>query len=462
MRALQHPCASTISRRIFSLALTLTALTPSMLTAQSSAPATAEPSHLIPAITLFGEVRSRSEWDRPGGTLAADVFTYLRSRLGVRVEAAPGARIVLQAQDSRVLGAEGSTSAPALAANVLDLHQGYLEIAAPWSSRSVTLRAGRQEIALGNERLVGAANWTNIGRSFDAVRVLLTPRGAAPGAERWSATTFAAVVDERGRRFGAPAAASTVTASGNATDHLVAGLFVSRRSRSGTTLDGTLLYDGPARYRSYEASDRTTLDARFRLPRIAELPLRVELEGAYQAGRQSYVVPTGSAQTHSGQSVRAWLAGVRIGNAVTTARGPVFTLGADLLSGDATPSDDRYTAFNTLYATNHPFYGLMDVIGDPAATTRERGLADLFVTGAAPVTKTLSLKGEVHQFTLRSGTERPLGWETDLIVPMRLNSATTLDVGYAMFRAGRGAAPIGLGSERASRHWIVLQAGVAF
>ena len=442
------------------VALALVTVVPCALMAQSSAPSIPAPSQGVPAITLLGEVRSRSELDRPGGALAADVFTYLRSRLGVRVEAAPGARIVLQVQDSRVLGAEGSTSAPALAANVFDLHQGYLEIATPWSSRSLAFRAGRQEIALGNERLVGAANWTNVGRSFDGVRVIFTPRDAVAGAEPWSATTFAAVVDERGRRFGTPT--STTAPTNGSADHLVAGLFVSRRGGSGVALDGTLLYDGPARYRTYDEANRTTLDARLRLPRVADLPLRLELEGAYQSGQQSQVSSTSTTQTRSAQSVRAWLVGVRIGNAIGASPSPVFTLGADVLSGDATPTDGRYTAFNTLYGTNHPFYGLMDVIGDPAATTRERGLADLFVTGTSPVAKTLSLRGELHRFTLTSGDERSLGWEGDALASARINSATSVELGYGMFRAGSGAASVGLGSEGASRHWTYLQVAIAF
>jgi len=37
-----------------------------------------------------------------------------------------------------------------------------------------------------------------------------------------------------------------------------------------------------------------------------------------------------------------------------------------------------------------------------------------------------------------------------------------VDLGYGIFRAGSGAASVGLGSEGASRHWAYLQAAVAF
>ena len=56
-------------------------------------------------LTIFGEVRTRSEWNGAAGAVTGDAFTYLRSRFGLRAEPVPGARVVLQGQDSRVLGA---------------------------------------------------------------------------------------------------------------------------------------------------------------------------------------------------------------------------------------------------------------------------------------------------------------------------------------------------------------------
>src|SRR5438309_10464151 len=116
--------------------------------AQSAAPpgssaTTASPAGVLP-LTLFGEVRTRSELEHPSGQ-TGDAFTYLRSRLGLRVDPAPGAQIVLQVQDSRVFGTEGSSVAPAAAIDQLELHQGYLQVGHPWGQVSLTLRAGRQE-----------------------------------------------------------------------------------------------------------------------------------------------------------------------------------------------------------------------------------------------------------------------------------------------------------------------------
>jgi hypothetical protein len=443
--------APTVGRAgISALVLVIAAMAaPATLCAQG-APSVPVPTTSLP-ITFTGEVRTRTEWDRPASAAPGDAFTWLRSRFGVRVDPTPGARIVLQVQDSRVLGSETSAAPTALAADVFDLHQGYLELAVP-APLAVTLRVGRQEIALGNERLVGAVNWSNTGRSFDGARVMLAPPDSA-GASRWTATAFAAVVDERGSHFGPASTAGTG-------DHLLLGAYGTRALPLRALADVTLLHDANGRYRAYDASTRTTLDARLRVPRLGDLlPLRLELEGAVQRGHQR--VMSAAPLTDSAQSVAAWLAGVRVGTVAAPGR-PVLTVGADVLSGDDTPTDGRYTAFATMYATNHPFYGLLDVIGDPATTTKDRGLVDLFATAAIPLTAAAQLRGELHHFALRAGADRPLGWEGDVVVPFRLNTAASIDAGYALFRAGRAAAPLGLGAEGVTQHWVFLQLTASF
>jgi len=438
------PRDRSIPRSLAIAALTLGFAAPMLAqTAATTPPATV----LSLPITVSGEIRSRTEWDAPGGAASADVFTLLRSRFGVRVDPTRNLSVTLQLQDSRVLGTDGNRTSTAV--DVFDLHQGYLQLVAPWRGSEIALRAGRQEIALGNERLVGSVNWSNTGRTFDGARVFLAPPGAA-GADRWSVTSFAAVMEENGRRFGAP-----TTGGVAAPDHLVLGAYASRGAAGKPGADVTVLYDGGARYRSYADAHRTTADARVR----ASLPLafRIELEGALQTGAQSYV-PSSTGST-SAQSVRAWLAAARVTRAI--GRG-VATAGVDMLSGDDSPTDARYSAFGTMFGTNHPFYGLLDVIGDPAATTKERGLRDLFVHAAHPVASWLAPRAELHRFSLATGTERRLGVEADLVAPFRLAAGTTLELGYALFRAGPAAESVGLGSDRSYRRWGYAQLRAGF
>lgn len=411
-----------------------------------AAPATSSPALSLP-LALSGEVRSRTEWDAPGGAAAADLFTMLRSRFGIRVDPTSGVSLVLQVQDSRVLGTEGNSRVSSTV-DQFDLHQGYLQLSTPWRASDISLRAGRQEIALGNERLVGVVNWSNAGRTFDGARLLAAARGPG-GADRWSATAFAAIVEENGRRFGG--AAPTAPAL---PDHFVAGAYASHGAAQRPGLDVTLLYDGGARYRTFVNADRATLDARVRPP--VPLGFRLELEGAAQTGTQSVVSTT---NVETGQRVRAWLFGARLARTVQRA---VLTLGVDALSGDDTPADDRYTAFSTMFATNHPFYGLMDVIGDPAATTKERGLRDLFGAAAITVVPAFAPRAELHRFALGAGSDRALGLETDVVAPVRLTPNTSVELGYGVFRNGSAAPSLAIGDRGAYKRWLYLQLRAGF
>ena len=435
-----------MSRHIRLIAFAVVALA-SMSAAPISAQSAAPPAQMLSLPMVFsGEVRSRTEWDAPGGAASPDVFTMLRSRFGVRVEPTHALTMVLQLQDSRVLGTEGNRASSAV--DVFDLHQGYLQLVAPWRGSELALRAGRQEIAFGNERLVGAVNWSNTGRTFDGARLSLAPAGPA-GAERWSLTSFAAVMEENGRRFG-----GAVPGTDPAPDHVVLGAYASRGAPAKAGADVTLLYDGGARYRSYADAHRTTADARVRVP--LAFSFRVELEGAVQTGAQLYVPATGAP---TAQRVRAWLAAARLARAI--GRGTAIA-GMDLLSGDDSPADARYSAFGTMFGTNHPFYGLLDVIADPAATTKERGLRDLFLTATHPVTTRLEPLSELKRLALATGTGRRLGTEADLVAPVRLAAGTTLELGYALFRAGPAAEPLGLGTDRSYRKWSYLQLRAGF
>ena len=82
----------------------LAAFAPFHLGAQTTTPAP------MP-VAFFGEIRARSEWDRPGGPLAADVYTYLRTRLGIRAVPAEGVPWV-RANDAIVSSCAVSGSSP--------------------------------------------------------------------------------------------------------------------------------------------------------------------------------------------------------------------------------------------------------------------------------------------------------------------------------------------------------------
>jgi Alginate export len=105
--------------------------------------------------------------------LTDDNWLLQRARLGLKIKPVSWLAIYGQVQDSReflsdradfpgVLGAEGD--------DPFDLRQGYIELAdyskCPWG-----LKIGRQILSYGDERVIGAFDWNNIGRTFDAVKL---------------------------------------------------------------------------------------------------------------------------------------------------------------------------------------------------------------------------------------------------------------------------------------------------
>jgi hypothetical protein len=77
--------------------------------------------------------------------------------------------------------------APSLRSNEdqLDLHQAFVDLGIG-ASESLTLRAGRQELALGSARLVSVRDKTNLRRSFDGARLIAQLGG-------WQMNVFALV-----------------------------------------------------------------------------------------------------------------------------------------------------------------------------------------------------------------------------------------------------------------------------
>jgi hypothetical protein len=128
--------------------------------------------HMPQWLQIGGQIRGRFE-NTSGISLlnsGPDAFYLGRIRVDVGVKPAPWLRFFVQVQDAR---AAAYKTAPASTAyyNPMDLRQGYVEINYE-GVVSARLRAGRQELFFGGERLIGAADW-GISRTFDAVDLAL-------------------------------------------------------------------------------------------------------------------------------------------------------------------------------------------------------------------------------------------------------------------------------------------------
>ncbi len=120
-------------------------------------------------IRFGGQVRPRFEAYDPGLNGSNDTYTSMRVRTHLSAVMEDNVSVLVEVQDVRLWGGETGTLSDYRADN-WDLHQGYFEIRGLlW--RELSVRAGRQAVRMSNERLVGAVDWSQQGRSFDGIRV---------------------------------------------------------------------------------------------------------------------------------------------------------------------------------------------------------------------------------------------------------------------------------------------------
>lgn len=383
-------------------------------------------------VAMSGEVRVRSELDARTSGTGTDHATLLRTRLAALAQVGDEVSAYIQISDSRALGEETSTLTDA-AADRLDLHQAFLS----WTPReTVELRIGRQELAFADERLMGAVNWANVTRAFDGARLTLR-RGP------WTIDGFATVLDERAALLAT--GLSPRANQDSASDRTLVGLWASTDDVDLFVLADRNAVDGPTR----TDIDRFTLGARGR-GRFGRLSVRgtaaVQLGRQDQAGAprqdiEAYLLTAAAEYGFDGPSRG------RIGAQI------------DILSGDEDPLDDSFGSFNTLYATNHAFYGYMDLFLDLPRQTEGLGLVDLIVRGAVQP-REWTLRADLHRFLLAresAAGDHGIGYELDLTASRALARGLGLRVGYSLFSpsAAGEVPPVGLGPD--TLHWAYVQ-----
>src|SRR5258705_12670190 len=119
-------------------------------------------------VTFDMELRGRTEGQTSLGHVSGldRAYELTRVRGGVTVRPVSWLTGYLQFQDARALGLPRREEASNMR-NTFDLRQGYLD----FHSRSVQLVAGRQELRLGDERVVGIADWKNKSRTWDGFKL---------------------------------------------------------------------------------------------------------------------------------------------------------------------------------------------------------------------------------------------------------------------------------------------------
>jgi hypothetical protein len=117
-----------------------------------------------------GEARDRMErFSGIGFHDRADNHDLTRWRLMMLIKPSRWLRFLAETQDSRVFGNVNVGSVPPYQ-NSLDVRQAYGQLGDA-SEGSFEIVAGRQMLSFGDERLIGPSDWSNMGRTFDVVRL---------------------------------------------------------------------------------------------------------------------------------------------------------------------------------------------------------------------------------------------------------------------------------------------------
>jgi len=266
-----------------------------------------------------------------------------RARLHLDLNYADWLEAFVQFQDSRALGY--GNSATVYDGNS-DLHQAWARVTI---AKIFSIKAGRQMLVYGDQRLVGAFEWSNVGRVFDGLRMWLT-YGLG------QIDLFAAVFTPDGRgdltkgtwftglynSFGFVDGAITW-------DQYVMGLFDTPGAMpAGTVIDPAAEPEpGPER-------SLVTLGTRLRLVMGG---VSTGVEGAYQTGYQyggfgnDDITVDQHAYALHGDFTYTFDAHTR----------PFIRFEVNHASGNKDDSDRHWRRFNNLFPTNHGHYGYMDL-----------------------------------------------------------------------------------------------------
>lgn len=307
----------------------------------------------------------------------------------------------------------------------LALQQAFADLTLDGSEAgTITLRAGRQQLLFGKQRLVSPLVWSNTMRAWDGVSAIIDTDGWTTHAF-W--TQFVPVrkydanqSDRHTQFFGVYATGPLCAEHGLNADLYFLGLDQD---------DPTNTYNGTT-----GAERRYTVGGRL-FGKVRDTGWDYDVEAAYQFG------DVGSAD------ISAWMLAGELGYAYGDAWKTRAFVGFDYASGDDTPGDGDVETFNTLFPLGHAYLGYIDVVG-------RQNIMDFSIGASAQPIDKLSVRAALHVFwrasdsdalynagggVVRGGglaSSSYVGTELDLTASYKLDAHTTLLLGYSHFFAG--------------------------
>ena len=288
-------------------------------------------------LSFSGELRPRAEGFQNGSFTEGrdDAYFLNRFRLNMNVTPAWWMKFSFHGQDARIAWNDIAVKAPPNY-DPMDLRIGYLELG-DVEKTWLTARLGRQELNFGEERLLGSFGWSNVSRSFDAVRLTLRHKG-------YRLDAFAAsVVQLSDQQFNKSQTGDNM--------HGMYGQIADLIPDS--TLEPYAFWRVAPSVKAEDATpgklDLKTFGVRW----FGKLPASFDynLEAARQIG------------SWSKDRIGGWGLHARLGHNFPARYSPRLAVEYNHGSGDSNPSDGKHETFDVLYPTGHDKYGLADQVG---------------------------------------------------------------------------------------------------
>ncbi len=297
------------------------------------------------SVKITGMVRLRPEMKENFAFDADQRYNFVGQKVWLTAEKefSDKSKIVITLQDARVWGGQSPTiTDTATEQQATDIREAYVQLKNfLWTP--FELKLGRQKLVFGEEMLVGALDWANVGRSFDGFKLTLD-KGIN------NLQVFSTVIQENNSNdLNNPLSG----ANKHATGMYFSGFYNQLKLHRGFMIDlfgfarnqdmgghSNQLYTGGMRL-----SNRT--DAGNKTP--GDMWLDYSIEGAYQGGQKT------------GQEIQAYAGVAFIG--VKFDLGVKMRLGGQgaYASGDTDANDSKYQTFDPLYPTPHYQFGTADM-----------------------------------------------------------------------------------------------------
>ncbi len=366
-------------------------------------------------------------------------YLLLREKIHMGYKPIDWFNIFAEGRDSRSFN---DRREPSPEQDTFDLHQAYLSVG---NSKTfpLTAKVGRQELAYGDERLIGTFDWGNMGRVFDAGKL------RAENEFGWVDAFVSRVVIPDEHNFNVANDYDIFSGVYASTKKLLPWqetqvYFLARNTGadSPTTIGAGL----PPFLTGASPRDIYTVGAR-----VKSLPDQFNgwdysAEAAAQGGGYKFS-PASSRLEH--QAFASHVAGGY--TFAAAACKPRVGLEYDFASGDNDPTDDKHGTFDNLFPTNHKFYGYMDFVS-------WQNIHDVRLTTSLKPLAKLTLQADYHAFWLaeksdffyqvngaprtaggygiNTGSGSYIGSEVDAIATYAITSYANAQLGYGHFFVG--------------------------